>query len=731
MRPWMKMLAVGGVVGATLSVGWAGERLAERRPSTVPASKTKRPDRLEFFSRGGQSAQAVDPATLAAMAADTEADRLAAEATSAPQRYVRKKISPASVSLDAVNPADPTKIETALPGTIGGSTRTKLTARSKSVVESIEESAVAKNAAVSSKKSAIVDAIHDVEELSPPSDDSESELDDSSSPEILPVNFETNSASDDAGAEVDGDKDRTGVIDASYSDVGSKASKIQKVSASQSQFLPAGSDKIPPALMKHATSARPTSAARSASVSSRSEPGLRETVANGTPTVNVEWVKRSEIVVGQECECELLVKNSGKIAARQVVVEAFFPTSVRLTKSTPEPTQVTDHLEWSIPELPAGTERVIRISMIPSQRGDLATTANVRFTGTAASVFTVEEPLLKLSVNAPADVVVGDPLVQTITVANPGTGVAQNVKLRLTLPEGLEHSRGDRSQIDVGALNPGETRTVRLTFTAIAGGEQTLTAEVTGDGGLSQVAESTVQVIAPVLSVDVEGSDTHQVGREARFQLTVTNAGQAATDNVRVVQRLPKGFQFVKADRGGSFDASSRLVSWSIGHLEPDQSAQVKLLLQAQQEGEFKLETQVTSENGGSAKSHVLTKIEGSAILALEIHDLEDPIAVGQETAYEVRVSNSGSRSAENVGLTFELPAGLELVNVESATQHLAKKGLVLFDDLPKLQPGKTALYRIHVRAKVEGNQRVRARLTSESSDEEIVCEEQTLFSGE
>jgi uncharacterized repeat protein (TIGR01451 family) len=272
---------------------------------------------------------------------------------------------------------------------------------------------------------------------------------------------------------------------------------------------------------------------------------------------------------------------------------------------------------------------------------------------------------------------------------------------------------------------------VRLSFTAITGGEHTLEVEATADSGLDQVAEATVNVIAPALAVAVEGPGLRYAGRDARYTLSITNEGKAATNNVRVTHRIPKGFKFLKADKGGTFDANTGCVNWFVGHLEPSQSAQVKLNLQATEIGQFEHHVSATAEHGVNAKADTTTKVEGSASLVLEIQDLDDPVEVGVETAYEVRISNTGSKAAQNVGLTFELPSGVELLNVQSATQHLAKNGLILFNDLPELAPGKTALFRIHVKGGSEGNQRVRARLTSESIEQELITEELTKFYAE
>jgi uncharacterized repeat protein (TIGR01451 family) len=710
----MKILAVGGVVGVTLGVSLAAEKPTERRagsPTNVSRSKS-----LEYFSRSGSSAGQSD------LPADPAVEELAAEVSAAPKRFSRSKTesteaAPTTKKLVSAKP---------MTGGLGGSSETKPLARS---------------AAASQKPS-----IEDVEFLTAPEDDLSEAAPVTSklaskkpTAAIQPASFKAKAVIETA---TDEDEVADGIVSADFQQKPQMKSKVQPVRAEQIS-APAALKNAEPSHLPAASKPNRVSVVSDRSAKPLPSSGSRSTrpvdhgslsklaPMSGTPSVSVEWVKHGGINVGQECACDLVVKNTGKVSARQVVVEAMFPASVRLTHAAPEPAQVADHLEWAIPELAAGEEHMIHIKMIPSQRGDLATTASVRFTGTEANVFKVEEPLLKLAIEAPSEIVVGDPVVQTVTITNPGTGIAQNVKIQVTTPKGLEATRRDSMQMEIGELNPGETRTVRLSFTAIAGGAQTLEVVATGDSDLKQVAEATVNVIAPSLKIEVEGPGLRYAGRDARYTLTVTNEGRAATNNVRVTHRIPKGFKFVKADKSGSFDANHGSVNWFLGHLEPAQTAQVKLILQAQEIGDFEHHAAVSAEHGVTAKADTTTKVEGSATLVMEVQDLDDPIEVGQETAYEVRISNTGSKAAHNVGLTFELPNGIELINVEAATQHLAKSGLILFNDLPELAPGKTALFRIHVKGNAEGNQRVRARLTSESIEQEIISEELTKFYAE
>lgn len=723
MRPWMKLLAIVAVMGVALGVSLASEKPTDRRTATP--KKNSRPGRLEFISRGGDAGEHSETPTDPT--ADPVADELASEVSAAPKRFSRLKNAPN----EEPAPVSSTKatlkpVKTASAGTSSDTKTVSRPARTplKPVTEIVEflsppESETTDETPITRKLVAKKPAsrIQQTSFSAPPAD----------------------------ATEIAEDESADGVVAADFHQKSAEKAKIRPVSTGPQQVAPSAARQVP-AELKPATNPshvsvvtdrapKPISSAtsRSAKIATTTDraPLEKSSSTSGTPSVSVEWVKHGEINVGQECACDLVVKNSGKVAAREVVVEAIFPATVRLTHANPEPATVSDHLEWVIPELAAGEERTIQITMIPSQRGDLATTANVRFTGTAASVFKVAEPLLKLTTAAPAEVIIGDPLVQTVTIANPGTGIAQNVKIQIVTPEGLEATRGDRSQIEIGALNPGESRTVRLSFTAIAGGDQTLEVEATADSGLNQAAEATVNVIAPSLAIAVEGPSLRYAGRDARYTLNITNEGQAATNNVRVTHRIPKGFKFLKADKGGTLDTNTGSVNWSVGHLEPAQSVQLKLQLQASEIGQFEHHVFASAEHGVTAKADTTTNVEGSASLALEIQDLDDPVEVGQETAYEIRISNTGSKAAQNVGLTFELPTGVELLNVQSATQYLAKNGLILFNDLPELAPGKTALFRVHVRGASEGNQRVRARLTSESIEQELITEELTKFYAE
>jgi uncharacterized repeat protein (TIGR01451 family) len=515
---------------------------------------------------------------------------------------------------------------------------------------------------------------------------------------------------------------------------------------------PAGAAKPSKAVKEKEPAARPSPQAakpvrKTAATASKAKPAVAQAAAeelapasaatgvtfaartsDDVPMVSLRWSKFDEVNVNQECKCGLLVKNSGKMAAKDIVVEAFFPRSVRLIDAEPFPNDSKDHLVWIFEHLDPGQEKTIEITMIPGRRGELATNATVRFTGIATSVVQVEEPQLGLAISGPRDAMVGETLTQIITVSNSGTGVAHDVVVHAKVPEGLEHPRGKVVEMGIGSLGAGESRELKLPLAAVAGSEGVLVVEARGSANLSQNAQASIKIAAPKLGIDVAGPKLRYVGRRALYVSTVTNEGVAATDNVRVVHLVPEGFEFKKADKGGKFDAATGSVSWFIGRIDASESVQVACELSAKQAGDYLHLVQVSGESGTSASAKASTRVEGSSKVTMEVTDLDDPVEVGAQTAYEIRISNNGTEAAQSLKIVCELPASVELIDSTGPTSHFIEKGHLHFHPLPELGAGAKATYVIRVNGKQAGNLKMRAKLTSSASPEPVVVEELTKF---
>ena len=339
--------------------------------------------------------------------------------------------------------------------------------------------------------------------------------------------------------------------------------------------------------------------------------------------------------------------------------------------------------------------------------------------------------MLKVALAGPNEAFVGEPATQTITVTNPGTGVARNVNIEAMIPKGLEHPRGEKLAMEIGSLSPGESRRVRLSLVALMGGTHALQVRATADAQIVEVAKASIHVVSPSLKMAIEGPGLRYLGRTAKYNLVISNDGQIASNNVRAKYKVPEGYELVKAGQGGKYDPVTETIDWFVGGLDPEKSISVSVELRSNKLGEYTHQAIAVSEHGARTTAQLTSRVEGSAALVLEIQDGNDPVEVGAVTTYEVHIKNEGSKAAGDVGLSCELPVAVEYLSADGPSEYIAENGLVVFKSLPRIAPGQTATFKIKVKGKDAGHHRFRARLASESIREPLIFEELTKFYSE
>ena len=190
----------------------------------------------------------------------------------------------------------------------------------------------------------------------------------------------------------------------------------------------------------------------------------------------------------------------------------------------------------------------------------------------------------------------------------------------------------------------------------------------------------------------VTGPKLRYLERHATYVLKVTNPGSAPASNVSIVHQLPPGFKFDKASNGGRHDFTSRTVSWFIGDLAPGESRDVSMDVIAVNIGDYHHKTVATAARGLKTECEVTTRVEGLSALLMELVDTDDPIEVGAETSYEIRVTNTGSKTETNLELVCTVPDKMEFRGAKCAAGcrfRLEGKELI-FEPLPRWRRGLT-----------------------------------------
>jgi uncharacterized repeat protein (TIGR01451 family) len=318
-----------------------------------------------------------------------------------------------------------------------------------------------------------------------------------------------------------------------------------------------------------------------------------------------------------------------------------------------------------------------------------------------------------------------------IELRNPGSGDASGVMLFENVPPTVKHAAGPALEFEIGTLRAGETRELELVLTAEKAGKTVNVLSARAEGNLQVQQQVEFEVVAPELSIDVNGPERRYLERPATYEVSVENPGTAPAHDVQIITKLPKGMKFLRANNMGEYDAASHAVYWSLAELPEGEKGTVELVAMPIEAGPQTLAVESRAGQGLADATQRQIMIDGLAAIMFEVRDLEDPIEVGRETGYEIRVVNQGTKAATNVQVAVKLPAGMQLVSAEGETQHAERQGAIIFEPLAQLAAKADTVYRVRVQGTAAGDQRVTVEVNTDDLAQPIRREESTLVFGD
>jgi uncharacterized repeat protein (TIGR01451 family) len=142
--------------------------------------------------------------------------------------------------------------------------------------------------------------------------------------------------------------------------------------------------------------------------------------------------------------------------------------------------------------------------------------------------------------------------------------------------------------------------------------------------------------------------------------------------------------------------------------------------------GEHAIRLVGSTPDGLSAEREQPVLVEGIAAILFEVVDVDDPIEVGGQTTYEIRVLNQGSKAATNVRVAAVLPPEMRPVAAEGPVRHAIDGNRVLFEGLPRLAPKADTTYRVRVEGLEPGDLRINVQIVTDELTTPVTKEEST-----
>lgn len=425
----------------------------------------------------------------------------------------------------------------------------------------------------------------------------------------------------------------------------------------------------------------------------------------------------SQVGVNEDFSYTITATNlSNTLALNDVVLNETVEGALQVASSDPEAQKTGNGYSWNLGTLMPGQSKTITVNAKATDVGDITRCVNAAFVPVVCVVTNVVKPGLTLEKTGPAEVLKCDPIEYRFTVRNPGSGPANNVVIKDTLPEGLVTASGGVRDvnINVGTLAPGEAKAYSLAVRANGTGTFSNTATASASAGLQATDGHQIIVKAPVLEVTGKSPELRYLERTACHEYTVTNSGDGVAKNATLTIAA-QGGTFQRATANAT--PTGNTVKYSLGDLAPGASKTIEVCYSRTEIG--KVTTTATAEAycADNVVKTEETEFKGIAALLLEVVDSDDPVELGNETTYVITVTNQGSATATNVTITANLDDGMNFVSGAGATRTTAEGDKVTFAPLAELAPKASATWRIVAKARTSGDKRTAVEMNADQLD--------------
>jgi uncharacterized repeat protein (TIGR01451 family) len=226
----------------------------------------------------------------------------------------------------------------------------------------------------------------------------------------------------------------------------------------------------------------------------------------------------------------------------------------------------------------------------------------------------------------------------------------------------------------------------------------------------------------PIVEITKNCPSLRYLGRNATFEIVVTNRGDAAAKNVVVTDTVTGAIQFRSADNGGTQQGNN--IVWRIGTLEAGQSRTLTATFACNTIGKVRNSAMVSYCAEASADCEM--DVKGIPAILLECVDDPDPIELGSNLTYTIEVTNQGSAVGTNIAINCTLPAEEEYVSSTGPTEAKVEGKSVKFAPLPSLAPKAKAVYKLTVKGVGEGDVRFKVEMISDQINRPVMETEST-----
>lgn len=446
------------------------------------------------------------------------------------------------------------------------------------------------------------------------------------------------------------------------------------------------------------------------------------------PRLSVVLNGPSDLPIGSPADYQIVVSNQDSFDLHGLILRLDIPAGVKV--QTHQPTHGDFELEtaangltmvtWGFEHLAAGQTATAPMQLVAGSAKNFAVAMEWTLMPIAGSSnIAVRAPQLELALEGPAEVRFGEPNVYRLHIRNPGNAPAEKIAVRLSA------ERFGSSAAEIAHIAPGEEEVIDVELTFNERGSINIDAVAQEQTGLASQTAIAVVVRQAIVEAQLLTASLvfHSAPTECRVSLT--NRGDADARGMQAVLTLPEGAGLVASPTGAVL--KDRELTWPVDKLIAGSSEEFVVQLKLTAPGSNALSLQCSGPGNVNSSAQAVTHVESITDLKLFVEAPLAPAPVGGEVAYELTLTNRGSKAATNVIVVAQFSDGIEPIRSEGHAARMVP-GQALFETLPRLAAGETVNLKVIAQAATAGSHRFRVEVRSDDSQVRLVQEESTRY---
>lgn len=231
---------------------------------------------------------------------------------------------------------------------------------------------------------------------------------------------------------------------------------------------------------------------------------------------------------------------------------------------------------------------------------------------------------------------------------------------------------------------------------------------------------------APELTLTCQAPEKVPAKRPAEVRFSLCNTGSVAEPKAVVIVKVPPGAAVVRTSPEATVAGGT--ISWELPNLETNVVKELAARFLLGEPGTLVAVGAATGDQAKAVTCTCETRVVGLPALLIDAVDAEDPVEVGQDVAYTIKITNQGTAACTNMRLVCTLPENEEYVSGSGPTGVKAQARTVTTEPMAAFAPKSVASWRVVVKAREAGEARLKVNLWADEFEKPIFEEEPTVL---